>query len=246
MFDAAITRRALGGAQRIYALNGVEVAHLEAVGAEPGDIALLPNGVELPPLPGSASGPEAGPEGLFLGRLHQRKRPQAFAEAAIAIAGRHPSARFAIVGPDEGERAAVEQAIRSAPQEIRARVTVEGSLPPEETLARLSRSDYFVLPSVDEPFGMAAVEAMSVGKPVIVTQSCGLADEVQAYAAGEVVGSTRRELQAAMERLVVDGPRRRMLGANGRRLVEDRFTIDRIVAQLVADYAESIDLVRGR
>ena len=124
-------------------------------------------------------------------------------------------------------------------------MTVEGPLPPEETLARLARSDYFVLPSVDEPFGMAAVEAMSVGKPVIVTQSCGSRTRCWNTQPARS-GSSRRELQEAMERPVIDGPRRRMLGANGRRLVEDRFTIDRIVAQLVADYAESIDLVRGR
>lgn len=246
LFDAAVTRRALAGAQRIYALNVVEVAQLEAVGANPGGIAVLPNGVGLPPPPVPASGPGRGPEGLFLGRLHRRKRPLAFAEAAIAIAERHSAARFAIVGPDEGERAGVEAAVRSAPREVRERVTVEGPLGPEQTLARIARSDFFVLPSIDEPFGMAAVEAMSVGKPVVVTTSCGLADDVRAHSAGLVVGSGREELRDAMERLVSDGALRRRLGANGRRLVEDRFTMDRVVRRLLDDYAESIELVRGR
>lgn len=249
-FDSAITRRALEGARLVYVLDESEADELRGTGARATGIALLANGVELPPLPAAVDGPavdeRVGAEGLFLGRLHARKRPVAFAQAALAIAGRNPSARFAIVGPDEGERAGVEAAIRSAPREVAARVQYEGALSPEQTLARIARSDFFVLPSLDEPFGMSAVEAMSVGKPVIVTDSCGLASSVREYGAGLVVDSTPEALEGAMERLMQHASIRLESGADARRLVAERFSIEGVVERLVADYRGIVDASVGR
>ena len=86
---------------------------------------------------------------------------------------------------------------------------------------------------------MSALEAMSLAKPVIVTDSCGLAPAVRDGAAGIVVDSSAASLEAAMERLLLHADERRELGTNARRLVSERYTIDRVVEQLVADYSDA-------
>ncbi len=63
----------------------------------------------------------------------------------------------------------------------------QGVLLPEQALQELAEADGVVIPSIDEPLSLVAVEAMSAGKIVICSQSCGIAgyleDDVSAFIA---------------------------------------------------------------
>lgn len=232
--DAALTRPLLRGAAGVFHLTELERRQLTEVA---GELAFHPlaNGV-----PEATSGePADPPEVLFLARLAPRKRPLAFVEAARLVHARHPDATFALVGPDEGEAAAVRQAVAEA---VAAGVPIryEGALAPGATLDRLRRASIHVLPSVDEPFGMSVVEALSVARPVVVTDSCGLAGFVAGHDAGIVADAGVASLADAISRLVADPSTAAARGRRGQAAVRSEFSQARIAAQLAAHYRRAI------
>ena len=87
-------------------------------------------------------------------------------------------------------------------------------------------ADIYVQPSLHEPFGMACREAMSVGLPVVVTRTGGLADVVQGEDTGVLVSPGNvRELASAMGLLLRDGDRRRKLGRASRQKATEEFDV---------------------
>ncbi len=98
---------------------------------------------------------------LFLARLHPRKRPTMFVRMAAALVEAGIDAHFSLVGPDEGEGAAVAKLIEQS--SLQSRVSYEGPLKPAQSISRMRRAKVYVLPSVDEPYPMSVLEAMSVG-----------------------------------------------------------------------------------
>lgn len=233
--DAVLTRRVVARASTSFALTPVEEAGLRTLFGRAATVRHLVNGVPLPAEGDPLADPRR-PEVLFLARLHARKRPLVFVEAAARLAPRFPTARFTLVGPDEGQAAAVRERIADLPGDARARVTWEGALPPERTARRLARSALYVLPSVDEPFPMSVLEAMSCGVPVVVTRSCGLAAPVERAGAGAVVGEDVDDLAAAVAAFLEDPAHRRATGARARELVREDYSMDTVAEALEQAY----------
>ncbi len=88
--------------------------------------------------------------------------------------------------------------------------------------------DVFALPSRGECFGIATVEAMGAGLPVVVTDVGGTADIVEDGANGLVVpADDAQALGAALTALLGDGARRRAMARRARQTAEDRFDLTR-------------------
>jgi glycosyltransferase involved in cell wall biosynthesis len=93
-----------------------------------------------------------------------------------------------------------------------------------EARALFHAADVFVLPSLGECFGIASVEAMAAGLPVITTQVGGSGDIVDDGVTGFLVPpDDRRALGTALDRLVSDPALRRQMGRRGRARAERRF-----------------------
>jgi glycosyltransferase involved in cell wall biosynthesis len=201
VLDAALTRRVLADAKAVLYLTPEERAGLTVVGRKPLALQHLGNGVPVadavPPLP-------TRPELLFCARLQDRKRPLMFVELAKALLAEGLDASFVLVGPDEGLGPAVQAEVDAFGDTDRLRW--EGPLPPSRTLERMGQASALVLPSVDEPYPMSVLEAMSVGRPVVITTSCGLAPAVQETGAGVVVDETFEGLLAGVRRLLATLP----------------------------------------
>ena len=85
-------------------------------------------------------------------------------------------------------------------------------------------ADIFVLPSEGECFGIATVEAMACGLPVVVTRVGGVADIVDDGANGLLIPAGEvAALRATLESLISDEGRRRRMGRVARSRVEERF-----------------------
>lgn len=232
--DALWTKRALAGAGRVFYLTPTERAGLEVVGSSGLRLQELHNGV--PELADVPSRPVDALEVLFLARLHRRKRPQIFVDMARILHKRFPTVRFTLVGPDEGEGDMVRAAIAEAA--LSKVVSWEGPVRPDLSAERISRCAVYVLPSVDEPFPMSVLEAMRLGKPVVVTDTCGLSAAIHQYQAGSVVGADLTSLVQAVEKLLLSPLRRTETGANARKLAVNRFGMGRVVDELTSAYEE--------
>ena len=191
-------------------------------------IAVAPEGVGQPSPDG---------EVLFLARLSPRKRVMDFARMAAALSPRFPHVRFVVAGPDEGDLPQLRRFLAAQPDP--GRIGYEGAVAAQDVAARLARCRVFVLPSVDEPFPVTVLQALSVAAPTVITRSNGLAPELAAAGAACVVEPTVADLSSAVSRLLQHDSARVALGQRGRLYANEHFSIEAVVDQLVADY-ESI------
>ena len=234
LIDAVYTRRILRTSQRILSLTAKESASLLAVARTPLPVSAIGNGIAVLPRTTSNS---TNLEVLFLARLHPRKRASYFVEMARTLLEEGTDATFTLVGPDEGEGDLVRELISK--HEFGERLTWEGPLSPEATLERMRSAAIYVLPSVEEVFPMSVLEAMSLGLPVVITESNGLAEPLRSAGAGIVVDETLAGLVAGTRQLLHSAQLRVQLGDTGRALVRDEYSIAAVAAQLETIYAEA-------
>ena len=234
LVDRLATLRILRSAAAIFALTESEEFSLQALAGKAYPVTRLINGVPQTHLRGRTTGPI---EFLFLGRLQARKRPLVFARAALSIAANYPAAIFTLAGPDEGELASLKALLATCP-EI-SNVRIEPAVAPGEVLERIAQASVFVLPSVNEPFPMAVLEAMSLGLPVVITESCGLAEYVRDNGAGLVIGESEHQLIQALQFLAKNQRLADEFGANASEVSFKFFSMQAISNTLNKVYGSS-------
>ena len=121
---------------------------------------------------------------LFLGRLHEKKGGDLLIEAFAEVVRDAPSLHLLMAGPDGavGERAQLEAL--AARLGIASRITWTGMLEGALKWSALRSAEVFVLPSHQENFGIAVVEALSLGVPVIVSDKVNIWREIVDSGAG--------------------------------------------------------------
>jgi glycosyltransferase involved in cell wall biosynthesis len=139
-----------------------------------------------------------------------------------------------IAGPDGGYRAATEGFVDAAG--IRERTIFTGLLQGEDKLAALADADLFVLPSYSENFGIAVIEAMACGLPVVISDKVNIWREIVADGAGLATPCDAAAVADAMARLLADPGLRRDMGEAGRRSVARRYEWDHVAAALEEAY----------
>jgi glycosyltransferase involved in cell wall biosynthesis len=97
-------------------------------------------------------------------------------------------------------------------------------------------ADVFVLPSYSENFGVAVIEAMTYGTPVVVSDQVAIHPEIRQARAGVVVPCQADALASALSWLLGDPQTRRELAENGKRLVAERFTVDAVAKRIITAY----------
>jgi rhamnosyl/mannosyltransferase len=171
---------------------------------------------------------------LFVGRLVKYKGVDVLLEAMRGVA-----ATAVIVG-NGPERAALEAAAQQAG--VAGHVKFLGEAAPDELAALYRACDLFVLPSVtrQEAFGVVQIEAMACGKPIISTNlGTGTGWVNQHDETGFVVAPRDAEaLRAAITRLLSDATLQKTMGAASRQRARAIFTVDRMVASVLALFRE--------
>jgi len=104
-----------------------------------------------------------------------------------------------------------------------------------------SRATVFVLPSASENYGIAAVEAMQAGLPVVVTNGCGLADFVTRHEAGMVTDGSVAELRSVLAALLANSERAREMGEAGRSAARRELSLDAFGERLETSYRRLLD-----
>jgi len=117
--------------------------------------------------------PARPPRVLFLGRLTEQKGPLHFLEAASQVLNRMPLVEFRVSG--EGEL--LEDCKRRARElGIEESVRFTGFLQGSEVPRMYADCDAYVMPSVSEPFGLTALEALACDVPVLLCRQSGAAE----------------------------------------------------------------------
>lgn len=173
---------------------------------------------------------------LFVGRLIEYKGLPILINAMQGV-----PARLEIVG-DGRLRASLAAQVRH--MQLEEQVHFAGEVSEPELIARLHACEFLVLPStgVNETLGLAQLEAMACGKPVVCTT---LPTGVPYVTQDEVTGlhvppGNAPALRAALLRLLTDEPLRRRLGQAARERVEARFSADAMVEETLALYREAV------
>jgi glycosyltransferase involved in cell wall biosynthesis len=139
--------------------------------------------VEPAPRPEWADG---GPIIGFVGRIEPRKGVLDLLAAARPLADRVPGVRVVVVrGPAVEPEREYEQRVREAVAELGATVVLTGPVDDARSLMRWF--DVLCVPSLVEPFGTVAAEALAAGTPAVVTDSGGMPEYVTPGRSGEVV-----------------------------------------------------------
>jgi glycosyltransferase involved in cell wall biosynthesis len=178
---------------------------------------------------------EGAPRLVTVAHLIARKRHADVLRALAVLSQRHPALRYAIIG--EGpERIALEGL--SARLGIAERVEFHGQLPPAQAVDEARRCTLFVMPSTDEAFGVAYIEAMAGGVPAIGCRGEPGPEEIAAAGDGLVLvppGDIER-LTQRIDELLSDPHRLREVGQRARATVAASFTWERCGKQTLLAY----------
>jgi teichuronic acid biosynthesis glycosyltransferase TuaC len=226
-------RHALGAARLVLANSAAIAARAQELGAPRTRVVHL--GTDIPeerPAPG-------GTALATVGHLVARKRHADVLRALWLLRDSHPDLTWTVVG-DGPERPALERLARELG--VADRVRLEGQLPPAEAAAAARRAALFVLPSVDEAFGVAYIEAMAGGVPAIGCRGEAGPEEIAAAGGGIrlVAPGDPESLAAEIRGLLDDAGWRRELGREARATIEAAFTWERCGAATVAAYEEAL------
>ncbi len=190
-----------------------------------------------------SDGETKGPEVLFVGSLERRKGIFVLLEAFARLADELPEARLLVAG-DGSQADAVRRWMTRFP--AANRVDLVGPVPRERLPGLMGACAVFCVPSLIEPFGMSALEAMACGKPLVVTDAGGLRHLVDQRGGQRVPPGDSKALAQALRELLTAPQRRREMGQHNRRIVEERFGWDRVIRQLEEVYRDAAAAVGRR
>jgi D-inositol-3-phosphate glycosyltransferase len=230
-------------ADRILATCPDEVFELLRLGADRERVCVVPCGVDV-----SLFRPEGkvAPRGsarriLYVGRLVERKGIGNLITALPDV----PGAELVIAGGPHPAGLDLDPEVRrlralAARHGVRRRVRFLGRVDHAELPALYRSADVVACVPWYEPFGIASVEAMACGVPVVVAAVGGLADTVIDNVTGLHVPPRRPDLIAeALRKLLADPALRRSLGAAGRERAAAHYAMDRVVTGTLRAYAST-------
>ncbi|MCK5547779.1 MAG: glycosyltransferase family 4 protein [Thermoplasmata archaeon] len=203
---------------------------------------VIPNMVDIErfkPIPGNKELkaelglPEDRPTVLFVGRLTRHKGVEYILEASRDI-----DAKFIVIGGGEYE-AELKDIAKSL--KVGGKVSFAGKVPDSRISKYLSASDVLVLPSTSrlEAFGIAALEAMASGTPVIISNIPGVREVITDGEEGLLVEPMNPEDLAAKISLILgDENKRKTMGQKARKKVEQHFSVEKVTDKIEKVYEE--------
>jgi phosphatidyl-myo-inositol dimannoside synthase len=238
-------RRALERADRVIAISAHTARRFRQ--ANPGvrlrsdiGVCLLGVGPATAPSPAAADGGFA----LIVGRMWAEERYKGhdrLIDIWSDVRARVPRARLVVVGEGD-DRPRLEA--RAAQAGVAGAVTFLGRVGDAELAGLYLACAFFVMPSQNEGFGLAFVEAMRAGKPCIAVH--GSADEIiRDGIDGLVLEPDAALLREAVVRLFSNDDERARMGRAARARAEDLFTAQRFADRLLAALGPALAVPAG-
>ena len=233
VFWSLAQKRALDAATCLHAASRPELDDIRAHSfTQP--IALVPNGIDVPPSNHIGRKREPMRTLLQLGRLHPQKRVDRLIEAWARVESTYPDWQLRIVGPADGRHG--EELKRHARRLGVVRIAFEGALFGAAKERAYDTADLFVSATENENFGLVIAEALAHGTPVITTTGApwpGIVNHRCGWWIGHGVDALTAALHQAMAlpRVALDE-----MGARGRAWMLAEFSWERAAADMEAVY----------
>jgi glycosyltransferase involved in cell wall biosynthesis len=176
---------------------------------------------------------------LFLSRIDPKKGIDLLIEALGRLAREGREFDFILAGsgdPSYEERVRAMISITG----LSERTTFAGFVEGAAKAALFETADIFVLPSHHENFGIAVVEAMAFGLPIIISNRVNIHSEIERAEAGLVVSPTAAELAVAITTLADNPTMRIEMGKKGRQFVATEFSGASTARETVRIYRDII------
>ena len=182
---------------------------------------------------------------LYLGILHQYKRPELLIRALPSLIDKVPEVFLLLVGPDAGELEKI--------RELGMRLGVSmhykwiGPLQGREKHEAFECSEFLALPSDEDPYPLVLLEAMAHNKPVLTSSVVGQASVISTNRSGIIItpGDLNGIVDGAL-RLLLDPVYRKTIGGNARRLAEQTFSAKVAVDEIEILYTRIIERKRSK
>jgi glycosyltransferase involved in cell wall biosynthesis len=231
---ARAVRRAFGAAQLVLANSAGIEADARGLGAR--DTRVVHLGTDLTE-PGAYR--RAAPTLVTIGHLVARKRHADVVRALWLLRDRHPQLRYLVIG-DGPEREPLARL--AAELGVADRVELPGQLPHAEALKHAATAHAFIMPSVDEAFGVAYVEAMGAGLPAIGTRGEPGPQEIAAAGEGLLLAPPGdvEALAGLIDELLRHPGYLQELGQHARATVAAAFTWEACGRATVAAYEDAL------
>jgi glycosyltransferase involved in cell wall biosynthesis len=207
-------------------------------------VCIIPNGISLEEIDNQLSdcsellnrySLNGAPFILFLSRLHHKKGLDYLANAFALLCKSNRDIHLVVAGPDEGAKKEFESLVSD--HGLTSRVHLVGPVYGALKFSLLRAASCFCLPSRQEGFSIAVLEALACSLPVVISDNCHF-PEVNHHGAGLVTPLCVEDLARALKVVVENKDIRERMAIAGRRLVEDNFSWNRIAERCLSSYAE--------
>ena len=224
----------------LHATSEAEYQEIRSLGLR-NPVTVISNGIDVPSWGPTENAPPTERVALSLGRLHPKKGLDRLIRAWALVEAAHPDWRLRIIGsPERG----YDGFLRALIVELGlARVTVEGPLYDDEKKTAYRQSELFLLPSLNENFGLTVAEALAASIPVISSKGAPW-QRLETEGCGWWIDHGVTPLALAMEQaMAMPRDSLKAMGAQGSAWMLREFSWDRVVAEMLAVYEW---LARGR
>ena len=237
--ESSVGRRAcvaaMAAADLVVANSTWAARRCEAIAGRSLPVRVVHLGADVPAV---AHRPNGAVRMVTVAHLVARKRHEVVLRALAALDPvRRPE--YLVIGDGpcrvDLERLAVRLAVAD-------RVRFLGQLPNPEAVARAAACDLFVMPGVEEPFGVAFVEAMAAGLPAIGSRGEGGPEDIAAAGPGMILvePDDPAGLAGLLDQLIRDRAELARLGVAARETVAANFTWERCGVETVAAYRAAL------
>jgi glycosyltransferase involved in cell wall biosynthesis len=179
---------------------------------------------------------------LFLSRLHPKKGLELLLTSMVSVIASNPKAHLFIVGSGTKD---YEARLRRVAEKLslKKNVTFTGFLTGEAKWSAMATADIFVLPSRQENFGIAIVDAMHASLPVVVSRNVNISSEIAKASAGIVLVDAEdiEAIANAIRQFVDDPTARKLAGENARKLASINYSWSGASKRCYALYEEVLN-----
>ncbi|HYY91650.1 MAG TPA: glycosyltransferase family 4 protein [Candidatus Dormibacteraeota bacterium] len=223
--------------QMIICCSNYMLDHIQnRLGAHSDNLRVIPNGVELSRFnnQNNSVGEHEQKTVLYVGRIVREKGVFTLLEALAELRSRGKNVRLVFTGEGPLKKDLAREVLR---RRLNDHVVFTGFVDEEKLVGLYASSDCFVLPSLSEPFGMVALEAMASRIPVVASDVGGLAEIVENRVTGiKVPPGDPHALADSIQQVIDDQQLAERMKQNAFRMVQEGYRWDMVAQMTIEAY----------